>query len=86
MKLFQRFLVFFAGGYLFFIQDIAAQVPTHLPAGDPEPVPFTLPNIIIFIIIPLGLLIFYVWWLRQRKKKQEELNKLDKEQENNSTI
>ncbi len=57
---------------LFQLQYLAAQVPTHLPGGKPEPVPITLVNILIFIVVPLGLLVFYIWWLRQNRKKADE--------------
>ncbi|MEX0987407.1 MAG: hypothetical protein WD052_08020 [Bacteroidales bacterium] len=49
-----------------------SQVPTHIDGKKPVAVPFTLPNILIFIVIPLGLLVFYIWWLKQNKKKQAE--------------
>ncbi|MEX0982769.1 MAG: hypothetical protein WD577_07250 [Bacteroidales bacterium] len=60
------------GTFLFQLQNLIAQVPTNIPGGKPEPVPFTPVNILVFIIIPLGLLVFYIWWLRQNRKKAEE--------------
>jgi membrane protein DedA with SNARE-associated domain len=57
---------------VFQLQYLSAQVPTHLPGKKPEPVPMTPVNIIILILIPLGLLVFYIWWLRQNRKKAEE--------------
>ena len=65
---------------LFFqLQYLAAQVPTHLPGKKPEPVPITPVNILIFIVIPLGLLVFYIWWLRQNRKKAAEKREREKE-------
>jgi hypothetical protein len=54
---------------LFQLQYLAAQTPTHLPGREPEPVPITFVNVLVFVVIPLGLLVFYVWWLRQNRKK-----------------
>ena len=70
------------GTFIFQLQYLAAQVPTHLPGKDPEPVPFTLANIIVFILIPVGLLVFYIWWLKQNRKKAAEEREKDKEKEN----
>jgi membrane protein DedA with SNARE-associated domain len=57
---------------VFQLQYLAAQVPTHLPGKKPEPVPMTAVNIIILIVVPLGLLVFYIWWLRQNRKRAEK--------------
>lgn len=63
-----------------FPQQLSAQGPTSLPGGKPEPVPFTLPNILIFIVAPVLLFIFYIWWLKQkRKEREEELQKKNAE-------
>jgi len=71
-----------AGILLVQVQFLAAQVPDNLPAGNPEPVPITPGNILIFIVLPVLLFIFYIWWLRDRKKKREEaLKKKAEEQE-----
>ncbi len=69
---------------LFQLQYLAAQVPTHLPGKKPEPVPITPVNIIILILIPLGLLFFYIWWLRQNRKKAEE-KRVSEEKEKESS-
>jgi hypothetical protein len=66
--------IFFGGLALlvFQWQYLAAQVPTNIPGGEPKPVPITFVNILVFIVIPLGLLVFYIWWLRQNRKKAAE--------------
>jgi len=69
------------GTFLFQLQYLAAQVPTNIPGGKPEPVPITLANILVFIVVPLGLLVFYIWWLRQNRRKAAE--KKEKEKEGN---
>jgi hypothetical protein len=66
---------------LFTLQSVAAQGPTSIPTGEPEPVPFTLPNILIFIVAPVLLFIFYIWWLKQKRKEREE--ELRKKREEN---
>lgn len=67
------------------LKQLAAQVPSNLPAGDPEPLPFTPVNIVIYIVLPVALFIFYIWWLKQRKKKrEEELKEKDKEDESSN--
>jgi hypothetical protein len=63
------------------VQHAVAQGPTSIPTGEPEPVPFTLPNILIFIVAPVLLFIFYIWWLKQKRKEREE--ELRKKREEN---
>ncbi|MFW5644941.1 MAG: hypothetical protein ACOCZL_03430 [Bacteroidota bacterium] len=48
-----------------------AQLPTHYPTGD-EKVAFNLINILIFFIVPVLLLVFYIYWLRAKRKKREK--------------
>ncbi|HKK64199.1 MAG TPA: hypothetical protein VJ951_16655 [Bacteroidales bacterium] len=48
------------------------QGPTHLPVKEPEPVSMTWQNILFYIVLPIGLFIFYIWWLRQKRKGQED--------------
>lgn len=63
-----------------FPQQLSAQGPTNIPTGEPEPVPFTLPNILIFIVAPVLLFIFYIWWLKQKRKEREaELERKNEE-------
>jgi len=63
------------------LQSVVAQGPTSIPAGEPEPVPFTLPNILIFIVAPVLLFIYYIWWLKKKRKEREE--ELQKKREEN---
>lgn len=69
---------------LYSLQQVAAQGPTSIPTGEPEPVPFTLPNILIFIVAPVLLFIFYIWWLKKKRKEREEelQNKREENKEN----
>jgi hypothetical protein len=64
------------------LQQVAAQGPTSIPTGEPEPVPFTLPNILIFIVAPVLLFIFYIWWLKQKRKEREEELQKKREEDN----
>ncbi len=74
-------MTFVAATVVMQVQNLVAQVPTNIPGGKPEPVPFTPANIIVFILIPLGLLVFYIWWLRQNRKKAAEQKEKEKEKE-----
>jgi drug/metabolite transporter (DMT)-like permease len=39
---------------------------------DKEPVDFSNPwNIVLFIIFPIVLAVFYFWWLKQQRKERE---------------
>ena len=63
------------------LQNVVAQGPTSIPTGEPEPVPITLPNILIFFVAPVLLFIFYIWWLKKKRKEREE--ELQKKREEN---
>lgn len=52
--------------------NLYSQGPTSIDTSKPEKVPFTLPNILIFIVLPAILFIFYLWWIRQKKKEYEK--------------
>lgn len=64
------------------LQQVAAQGPTSINTGEPEPVPFTLPNILIFIVAPVLLFIFYIWWLKKKRKEREEELQKKREEDN----
>ena len=51
---------------------LSAQVPTHVPGSEGDPVVFNFINIIIFIVVPFALFVFYIWWERNRAKKHRE--------------
>ena len=70
-------MTFVAAAVVMHVQNLVGQVPTNIPGGKPEPVPVTLANIIVFILIPLGLLVFYIWWLKQNRKKAAEEREKD---------
>lgn len=52
--------------------SLMAQTPTHVPGAEGEPVVFNLTNIIIFILVPVGLFVFYIWWERSKTKQRRE--------------
>ena len=66
---------------LFFVLvfQLNAQTPDHYPPVDPEPVDFSLFNIILYILLPLLLIGGYLFYRRSRKKakkkKEEEQSK-----------
>lgn len=63
-----RFLI----NFLFYFPFVLlAQVPQDIPV-DSKPVDFNNPwNYIVYIVIPILLLIFYIWWRKNRPGKNE---------------
>lgn len=53
----------------FFFIVSQAQKPFLIPSGDPEPVEFTPLNIILYIVIPIFLLIAYIFYRKSKRKK-----------------
>lgn len=61
-------------------QNVVAQGPSSIDTSEPDPLPFTLPNILIFIVAPVLLFVFYIWWLKKKRKEREaELQKKNAE-------
>lgn len=59
------------GIFLFFLSIsffMNAQTPSGIPSGKTEPLELNLVNIIVYIVLPVLLLIFYLIW-RSKKKK-----------------
>ncbi len=60
---------------IFLIQSLAllAQRPTHIP-GNNEPVRFfeSVGNIVLFIVLPVLVVVFYYLWRKRLRKEQEE--------------
>ena len=48
-----------------------AQTPEHYPPPVPEPVAPTLFNIVLYVIIPIALLVFLIYYRCKRKKGKE---------------
>ena len=46
-----------------------AQAPTGIPRGEQEAVDFDLFNIILLIVLPVLLIIFYFWYRSRKNKK-----------------
>lgn len=57
-----------------------AQAPDHYPPTVPQPVDITLFNLILYIVLPIGLVVAFFWYQRSQKKKR---NKIRMEQEKN---
>lgn len=66
--------------FLFMIDGVIAQRPTHIPQESP-PVGFfdSISNIFFYVIIPILILVFYLLWRantkKERKKKEDNLRK-----------
>lgn len=65
--------------FLFVVLQLNAQTPDHYPPVEPEPIDFSLFNIILYILLPLLLIGGYLLYRRSRKKaekkKEEEKSK-----------
>ncbi len=58
---------------------LRAQIPTHLEV-DTDPVNFyEWPNLLVYIVLPVLLVVFFIWWrrnkIRQRNKLKSDLDK-----------
>lgn len=61
--------------FFFFAFQLNAQTPDHYPPVEPEPIDFSLFNIILYILLPLLLIGGYLLYrrsLKKREKKKEE--------------
>jgi len=56
-----------------FITMVAAmaQTPDMYPPPVPEPVKLTLFNIILYFVLPVALIVFYIFYRRSKRKKQK---------------
>ncbi|RKD86179.1 hypothetical protein [Mangrovibacterium diazotrophicum] len=48
-----------------------AQTPEHYPPPVPEPVAPTLFNIILYLVIPIALVIFLIYYRRKRRDRKK---------------
>ena len=53
---------------LFVSAMVMAQAPSGIPSGQPEPLELNLTNIIVFIVLPVIILILYIYWRRNKRK------------------
>jgi len=64
------------GFVLLLVQSAFAQTPDLYPPNEPEPIDFSLKNIILYFILPLVIIIAYFLYrrkkLKEAKKKEEE--------------
>jgi len=47
-----------------------AQTPEMYPPPVPEPVQLTLFNIILYFVLPIAMIVFYIFYRRSKSKKQ----------------
>jgi hypothetical protein len=63
-----------------------AQTPDLYPPTVPEPVGISFYNIVLYVLLPLGIIVaFFVYGYAQKKKKQERKERKDKKQDNTKT-
>ena len=57
------------------IANVSAQSPTHIDTRQREPTPFSLDDILLYIVAPLVILLLSLWYrYRQNKKRLAEEN------------
>ncbi len=47
-----------------------AQAPSGVPYGQPDELELDLTNIIVFIVLPLLLIAFFIWFRISKKRKK----------------
>ena len=62
-------------GLLLSIGELRAQSPTHIDTKVGEPKPFTLDDILLYIVFPLILVAIAIWARRYRQKQKKEEEK-----------
>lgn len=58
--------------FIFFVVRLNAQTPDHYPPVEPEPIDFSLFNIILYIVLPLLLIGGYLLYRRSQKKANKK--------------
>ncbi len=66
---------------VFLNMSLMAQIPTHLEV-DTDPVNFyEWPNLLVFIVLPILLVVFFIWWRRNKARQRNKLkNNPDKKE------
>jgi hypothetical protein len=68
---------------IFAVSGLIAQSPTHIDTRSKDPKPFSLDDVLLYIVFPI-LLFIYVWWARAFTKRKRE--KADKEGAGNDIV
>ncbi len=55
--------------FLFLVINAGAQIPDLIPSGETEPLELTPFNIILYFVVPLILLVFFLWYRKSKRKK-----------------
>lgn len=61
-------------GFLYSLSELLAQSPTHIDTRRKDPKPFTLDDILLYIVFPLLLFIAAYLGRRYQKKLKEKKN------------
>jgi hypothetical protein len=60
---------------IFAVSDLIAQSPTHIDTRSRDPKPFSLDDVLLYIVFPI-LLFIAAWWTRAyTKRKRKEADK-----------
>ncbi|GAB1450135.1 hypothetical protein MASR2M47_01910 [Draconibacterium sp.] len=49
-----------------------AQIPYLLPSGETEPLELTPFNIILYMVVPILMFIFYFWYRKSKRKNKKK--------------
>lgn len=72
--------IFYSILWLFSVMSAFAQSPDMYPPTVPETVDVNLFNIILYIVLPIGLVAAFFWYQRsQKKKKQKRMEEREKD-------
>lgn len=74
MRIIIRKYVLILIGYMYSLSELLAQSPTHIDTRRKDPKPFTLDDILLYIVFPFLLFIAAYYGRRYQKKLQEKKN------------
>jgi len=72
MKTYISKIIALLSGLYLSLLELTAQSPTHIDTRSKDPKPFTLDDVLLYIIFPVLLFLAALWARRYQKKKREE--------------
>lgn len=77
MKYIVRRFVLVLPGFLYSLSEILAQSPTHIDTRRKDPKPFTLDDILLYIVFPVLLFLAAYFGRRYQKKLKKKTQRPD---------
>lgn len=68
-------ILLYIGSVFLMVQTVFAQTPDLYPPKDPEPIDFSLKNIILYIVMPLVLIVAFLLYRRKKRKEARKKKK-----------